>query len=79
MRLLCFRGADVTVAMNEGGHLPHLDEKEQAECEDRKTSELFLESKEVISICSTGFFRKSFLLLCPRFLLSDIKLPKSTY
>ena len=36
----------------------------------------FLESKDVISICSTGFFRKSFLLLCPKFLLSVIKLPK---
>jgi hypothetical protein len=32
-----------------------------------------LESKEVISICSTGFLRKSFLLLCVSFLSSDIK------
>ena len=43
MRLLCFRGADVTVAMKGDGHLPHLDEKEQAECQDRKTSELLLD------------------------------------
>ena len=33
---------------------------------------IFLESKEVISICSTGLFKKSFLRLCPRFFLSDI-------
>jgi hypothetical protein len=32
-----------------------------------------LESKEVISMCSTGFLRKSFLLLCVSFLSSDIK------
>ena len=34
---------------------------------------IFLESKDVMSICSTGFLRKSFLLLWPRFFLSDIK------
>ena len=34
---------------------------------------IFLESNEVISICSTGLLRKSFLLLWPRFFLSDIK------
>ena len=34
---------------------------------------IFLESNEVISICSTGLLRKSFLLLWPRFFFSDIK------
>ena len=34
---------------------------------------IFLASKDVMSMCSTGFFRKSFLLLCPKFFLSDIK------
>ena len=33
---------------------------------------IFLASNEVISMCSTGEFRKSFLLLCPKFFLSDI-------
>ena len=34
---------------------------------------IFLESKDVMSICSTGLLRKSFLLLWPKFLFSDIK------
>ena len=29
-------------------------------------------SNEVISMCSIGELRKSFLLLCPKFFLSDI-------
>ena len=33
---------------------------------------IFLESNEVMSMCSTGDLRKSFLLLCPKFFLSDI-------
>jgi len=36
---------------------------------------IVLESNEVISICSTGFFKKSLLLLCPGFFWSDIKQP----
>ena len=39
----------------------------------------FLESNEVMSICSTGFFRRSFLLLWPRFFLSDIKQQETVY
>ena len=33
---------------------------------------IFLESNEVMSMCSTGDLRKSFLLLCPKLFLSDI-------
>ena len=33
---------------------------------------IFLESNEVISICSTFLLKKSFFLLCNKFLFSDI-------